>query len=378
MQIEILGAGLKNKGAHLMLTAIVKKLSSSFPETRFAVRSKKGKNWDPGELGLFQKPALSENPIGDLVFKITYGRRKRESCHMILDSEIDVVLDASGFKYSDQFGALGTWRRAKRIARWKRSGKKIILLPQAFGPFEIPKVREAIKIIADHVDLMCPRDQDSLDFVHQLVGPRESIRMFPDFTNIVPGKVPEYFSTGKPRACLVPNTQMLVKTSGPIREFYIPFFARSAKYLKEADLDPFILLHDVPRDRSLAEDIRKASGASLEIIEDGNPLHLKGIIGSCHLLVGSRLHALISALSQGVPAVATGWSHKYERLFQDYGCPELLISNLDFEAEAQGKLKLLTDGKYRDRIVSTLRESSRVEMQKTEQMWRDVTGIISG
>ena len=176
----------------------------------------------------------------------------------------------------------------------------------------------------------------------------------------------------------MPNTRMVLKTTDAVRGSYVPYFAKCAKYLKEAGLDPFILLHDVPTDRKLAAEIREASGFPLEIMEYENPLYLKGIIGSCHLLVGSRFHALINALSQAVPALATGWSHKYEQLFKDYGCPELLISNLDFEADALRKLELLSDESSRGRIVLTLRKSSRAEMEKTERMWRKVEGIILG
>jgi polysaccharide pyruvyl transferase WcaK-like protein len=210
-----------------------------------------------------------------------------------------------------------------------------------------------------------------------LVGDRGHIKMYPDFTNITDGIVPEYFSTEKPRACLIPNAQMIAKTSDTVGESYIPFFANCARYLEKADLNPFILLHDVSKDRNLADEIRKTSNIPLEIIEDENPLHLKGIIGKCHLMVGSRFHALISALSQAVPAIATGWSHKYEHLFKGYGCPEFLISNLDFEAEALQKLQMLSDSKYRDMIVKTLTESSQVEKQKTEKMWQDVYEVVS-
>lgn len=377
MDLEILGAGPENKGAYLMRMAIVSEISHSFPDARFAIRSKKGKNWDPGELGLFQKPALGENAFGNFALKLRYGKKERRDYRMILDPEIDVVLDASGFKYSDQFGALGTWRRAKRMARWKKSGKKVVLLPQAFGPFEIPRVRDAVRLIADHADLICARDLESYQYLVGAAGTRENIKMFPDFTNILPGRLPEYFPAGQIRACLVPNTQMVVKTSDAVKDSYIPFFARCAQYLKDSGLNPFILLHDVPRDRTIAAEIKNASGFSLDIIEDENPLHLKGIIGSCQLLVGSRFHALISALSQGVPALATGWSHKYEHLFKDYGCPEFLISNLDFEAEALPKLKLLTERNYRERAVSALMMSSEVEKQKTKQMWAEVKKILS-
>ena len=153
-----------------MLIGIVEELTRSCPGAQLAIRTKKMKNWDPGILEFFQKPSISESFIGNLVIRLLLGSEARQRYHMILDPEIDVVLDVSGFKYSDQFKHLGTWRRAKRIAKGKQSGKKIVMLPQAFGPFEVSMVRKAIQIIADNVDLMFPRDRDSYDYLKRLVG----------------------------------------------------------------------------------------------------------------------------------------------------------------------------------------------------------------
>jgi colanic acid/amylovoran biosynthesis protein len=40
----------------------------------------------------------------------------------------------------------------------------------------------------------------------------------------------------------------------------------------------------------------------------------RAMIGRCDYVVGSRFHALVFALSQGVPCTAVGWSHKYGEL----------------------------------------------------------------
>ncbi len=378
MNVEILGTGFENKGAHLMLIAIVAELNASFPDARIAIRSKElKKNWEPGELELFQKPSLSEHSFGNLAIRTMFDSKKRQRHHIILDPEIDVVLDASGFKYSDKFGETGICRRAKRIVKWKKSGKKVVLLPQAFGPFQLPRVRKAVQAIADSVDLMIARDRDSYDYLTRLVGEREHIKMYPDFTNVVKGEVPDYFSTEKYKTCLIPNTQMIAKTADAIGRSYIPFFANCARYLKEKNLDPFILIHDAKKDRSLVREIQRASNTTIDIIEEEDPVKLKGIIGSCNLVVASRFHALINSLSQAVPAIATGWSHKYIRLFEEYGCPELLISNLDFEAEALKKLQLLAEHENRNRLVRTLEQSAQVEISKTQNMWQDVNEVIS-
>jgi colanic acid/amylovoran biosynthesis protein len=376
MNIEIIGTGFQNKGAHLMLIAIVQELSRSCSDAHLAIRSRLEENWDGKGLGLYQKPGNSESYIANLILKFRFGDKKRESYRMILDQDIDTVLDASGFKYSDQFGHRSILDRAKKIVKWKRAGKKIVLLPQAFGPLEAPRVRKAVHMLADHADLIFPRDQDSLDHLTRLVGKRNNIRLFPDFTNLVAGKRPDYFREVNTRACLIPNAQMIVRTPDTIGKSYLPFFAGCARFLSKAGLNPFILLHEIEKDGPLAQEIRDLSGLHLDIIEEKNPLYIKGIIGSCRLVIGSRYHAMINALSQGVPAVATSWSHKYERLYEEYGSHEWLISNLDFDMEALYVLQTLIDPVNHDEVVCKLKKAAQWNIEKTKKMWREVMEVI--
>jgi len=376
MNVEIIGTGFKNKGAHLMLIAIVQELSRWGEEMRLAIRTGGGQDREGKELGLYQKPEASESCLGGLVSGIRFGKRTREEEQILLDREIDTVLDASGFKYSDLFGHRSILDRARKIARWKKSGKRIVLLPQAFGPLEAPRVRKAVHILAGHSDLIFARDQDSFDHLTGLVGQRENIRMSPDFTNLVKGSPPPQFKDLSQRACLIPNTQMVARTSPLTGRSYVPFVAGCARFLMDAGLDPFILLHETGKDGVLARQVLDLAGADLDIIEEADPLHIKGIIGNCRLVVGSRYHALVNALSQGVPAVATSWSHKYECLYAEYGTPELLIADLDFESRALPVLRKLTDPAYYDETTRTLERSAQANIERTKGMWREVRDVL--
>lgn len=51
------------------------------------------------------------------------------------------------------------------------------------------------------------------------------------------------------------------------------------------------------------------------------------MIGACDLMLGSRFHALIAALSSGVPAVAIGWAHKYPELLGEFGMERLVFDH---------------------------------------------------
>jgi colanic acid/amylovoran biosynthesis protein len=105
-------------------------------------------------------------------------------------------------------------------------------------------------------------------------------------------------------------------------------------------------------------------------------LHIKGILGTCDATVGSRFHGLVSALSQGVPSVATGWSHKYERLFQDYGFDEGLVSVTDSDQTLHSKLDFLINSDSAKQLRNQLNRKSDELKGLSEEMWGKVFAVI--
>ena len=70
----------------------------------------------------------------------------------------------------------------------------------------------------------------------------------------------------------------------------------------------------------------------LHIINDGYDHHeLKAIIGECNFFLGSRMHACIAALSQGIPSVGLAYSNKFKGVFESVGMQELLIDLRDHD-----------------------------------------------
>jgi len=376
VNIEILGVGFANKGAELMLHAVVQELTRACPTAKLAVRPQVGPYEKRARIGLFQKPGISEAPFWGFLLVRIWRRKLRQRYGIVLDSEVDAVLDASGFAYTDQWGPGPAERLARKAKRWKRAGKKLVLLPQAFGPFTQARTARAFRTIVENADLLFARDQESYNHAVGVGGERKKLKIAPDFTNLVEGKVPTHFLATKKRACLIPNSNMLEKTSGSTSGSYVPFLAACAEILDELGVEPFLLVHSTRKDLDLAEAVRTSLGRPLEVLQEEDPLAIKGIIGSCHLVVGSRFHGLVSALSQGIPSLGAGWSHKYNRLFEDYGCPDLLLSNLDRREEAVSCLKRLADGDGRKALVDTLREASAEQARRSRRMWGEVLGVL--
>ncbi len=52
---------------------------------------------------------------------------------------------------------------------------------------------------------------------------------------------------------------------------------------------------------------------------------IKGIVRSVEAALSSRLHAVVSELSQAVPTISTSWIHKYQMLMEDDSVSEKLV-----------------------------------------------------
>lgn len=378
MLIEVRKAGFVNKGAELMLRAVLHRVGRQYPDASFlmAPGSRQSTPYHRRcELGLYQKAWAW---VGGLQFGDLAGlapRRLREAYGVVLDREVDVVLDAAGFAYSDQWGVDPTLELARATARWKRRGTRVVLLPQAFGPFNSRVSSKAIARAIDRCDLVFPRDRFSEGHLRRVVGSRSNIYRAPDFTNLIEGVKPESSSMAWGGFCVVPNMRMIDKVNGDAGRGYIPFMVKCVQTIKSMGGKPFLLIHEGRSDQLLAQEIASASG-EIPIVQEQDTLRIKGLIGASAGFLGSRYHGLVSALSQGVPALGTGWSHKYAALFEDYGFTEGLIG-LDMpDANLRKALDSVINPDSSRRIARAIEAKAVEQRLASEGMWQRVFEII--
>lgn len=379
MIIEIRQAGFVNKGAELMLHAVVQKLKERYPEAKLTMAPIYGGADDTFDkmrkLNLYPKAWLWFKGIDLGDFAQFVPRRLLKSYGMVTTKEIDVVIDAAGFSYSDQWGAKTSRELSASSKKWKKNGTKLIMLPQALGPYDGRNIKKYVKAWAANADLIFPRESDSYSYLTRLVGEQDKIKLYPDFTNLVEGTLPVGYDPSDKRIAIVPNYRMVDKTAPTDSQAYLPFLVKSAKYLVEKGLQPFILVHEGVNDQMLADKVSAAVGG-IPVVKVTDPLHIKGILGACDATIGSRFHGLVSALSQGVPSLATGWSHKYQRLFEDYGFSEGLISVKDAETVLYNKIDLLIEPVSAQPLREMLTNRSAELKKQSEEMWEKVFSVI--
>jgi len=363
-----------------MLHAILQKVKEEFPSAQLAMAPSADNGSAPyakrAELGFLQKPNLWQYGVqwGDLAGLVP--KKTREMYGVILNREVDIVLDAAGFAYSEQLGARSSVELARSCKRWKKNKTRVVLLPQAMGPFTSKKIKDAIRTVAAHADLIFARERISYDHLVSVAGERPNIRIAPDFTNLIEGELPESFDAINNRFCLVPNYRMIDMTPKKQSEAYLPFMIKCANYLLEKDLKPFILVHEGANDFMLAEKIRDAAGECIRIVKESHPVKIKGILGACDGIISSRFHGLVSALCQGIPSLGTGWSHKYRMLFEDYGFSDGLIDVTMGEEELRQKIDLITVSPKKTAIRNLILAKSNEQKTLSSEMWDNVFKVL--
>lgn len=361
----------------MMLIAATDELRRAFPQSMIAVAPDATHPFQQrAKLGLWHRAELKRMGL-DLGKIISVAPQKlRRRYGFITEREVDAVIDASGLAYSDQWGATHTQDLARRARRWARQGKMLILLPQALGPFTSPQIRDAIGEVADLASLIYARDSVSYRQIAGVVGERDNIRIAPDFTTLLEGYIPPDFKLSGRLVALVPNCRMLDKTRADEKQGYVPLMRNCAEKLIRAGMKPFFLIHDGPADFRLAETINAELGEVLPVVAYDDPLATKGVLGTCHGVIASRFHALISAFSQGVPSLGTAWSHKYQALFEDYGCPQALLATSMPSDELDQKLAFLINNKHRSDLAQTISLKATGLKEQARLMWDDIIAAL--
>ncbi len=372
LTIEIHGTGTHNRGAELMAVAIAQRLHRTFPGVRLVVPPTYtfGKFEARSRYGFFT--TWPEKGVRARLMAKIAPAWLTNLAGIVHASEVDVVLDASGFAFSDQWGPQAALTLLNKMNSPERRRQQLILLPQALGPFGQPEVAAAARQLFARAKLVYARDSVSQQLAEPLCGP-DKLRLYPDFTVAVTPELPGDVDLPERFCALVPNFRMLDKSGQA--EPYLALLRRAVTGLRQRGLNPVFVLHDAQEDRRVIEALA-STGETLPVLEHSDPRVLKGILGRADFVIGSRFHALVGALSQGVPCLGAGWSHKYPELFRSFDCAELLLSELGDFAQLDNRLDTLADCEHRQSWRQLIQTAAAALKERTHRMWREVEDTI--
>lgn len=373
MIIEVTGTSTHNKGAELMLLTIKQHFEERFPQATLATDASFGTWQERGAYGIATKFEIRRWGRSRVALQLMPSSF-RKVLGVVREAEVDFIIDAAGFAFGDQHPLERIRTFAVQAERWKTQGKPVILLPQALGPFRKPGYDAEFSRIVNAAKLVFARDPLSMQYAEQACCHTDKLRLAPDFTNLLKPSLTRSSSKSR-RICIVPNQRMLKHAvNKSAKESYFVFLQQVIEHARAREFEPVGLLHGV-EDGQLIGALNKRLETILPVENLRDPLSIKRFIGESHLVIGSRFHALVSALSQCVPALATSWSHKYEALFADYN-QERCILPVDVGPEVIKACFDRVSGTNRKAVVDSLRRCAKKQEKYVHAMWDEVDDIL--
>ncbi len=362
-------AGFINKGAALMLMSVIEQVRLHIPDAVIVVP----KNVFNQDISFCMEHGISplnttDGPIHRFIYHLIYNKLL-SSQKYITPKQIDLILDAGGFQFSDQWMCTKEMveQRNRYYKSFSKKGRKIVFLPQAFGPFEMKESRSMINIVHKYADVIYAREQISYNYLRKEFPQSSKIMIAPDFTCLLkPNKSIKVHLPYKQYIIVIVNCRMLTHTSQLISTRYGEFMCKIIQFLLDKGENVILLNHEGMDDEQLLYQINSQLSRSLPILTNLNAIDVKGIIKQAKLLISSRFHGVVSGLTQNVPTLCTSWSHKYQELLKDHNCSSniLDITNLN-EAEKIILDTLENPMKYCSNNITLIEK-------KAESMWQEI------
>lgn len=380
MRIVLSGVETNNKGAELMLYAILQEIERKFGMADVYIKPEsisQGLRYVQTGLNLRYWPYSR--------FKQKYhldgiARRLHLSRLLPMDTfgvkRADYFIDDCGFFFSDQWNIDSHWLTywERLLKRQKDNGARIIFLPQAFGPVSKNRTRDILSVLSTYATVIMPREQVSYNYLKEAgTVDMEKVKLFPDFTSLVDGLFPAAFKHLENGVCIIPNVRMIDK--GVITlDAYLKFISSIVEETKGKGHPVYLLNHEGIDDERLAFKCRDMLKGKIEVVTGLNALEVKGLIASAFIVVSSRFHGVASALNSSVPCLATSWSHKYAELYKDYGLDDCVLDIMDIDkclASIQSYMEINKNKKIRVMLEEMIPHIH----ERTRNMWETIWSL---
>ena len=296
----------------------------------------------------------------------------------------DIIFDITGGdSFSDLYGMQRLFKGylLKRICQI--TGKKFILLPQTYGPFQSIAARMLANSIFKSTTLIYSRDKKGLSVVESFSIPSRKVHLCPDVAFVMDAVKPEKSlsiqlrETKSSRKILIGiNISGLLYNGGysgnnmfALKCNYKSLINTVVKTFASNKENSLLLIpHVLPADNFSIEDDYKASldlvkNFPNEIADKITVLNrnfdqneTKFFIGQCDFFIGARMHATIAALSQNVPAIGMAYSRKFIGVFQTAQVQECVL-DLRQMSEVEALECCMELYGRRDTIKETLKKS---------------------
>ena len=266
----------------------------------------------------------------------------------------------------------------------------IVQFPQTFGPYKSHVSRFLARYLLKHSSVIIARDKQSCKIAQELVGQGRQVWLSPDVAFSLEAVKPEKLEVSPgvegplPSKVIGLNVNGLMFNGGYTRKnmfglkldykSFLPALIQAllAEHPGELWLVPHTYAppENVESDPEACRQVREALPEDLKarvriVTGDYDCREIKGVIGVFEFFIGSRMHACIAALSQGIPCVGVAYSRKFEGVFQSVGMSQWVVDARNMGNEEALK-RIVALYRTRDSVRHTLKahaDEARVRLK---------------
>ena len=319
--------------------------------------------WNPAEV-VHHAHDTPGTPLTKAMVLRDVGRKNGPITSMFRMSRV-IVDTGGGDSFTDIYGMRRLLLMAYMHRAAHKAGTPIVLGPQTVGPFRSKPARRIARWVLQTASFVAARDSVSVDAAIELGG-RIDIRA----TDLVflldrPDRTPTT------KTALVNVSGLLWNTNPHVdHDAYRTQLRVLVRGLLDRGWQVGILAHvldapladnDVPAVRQVCEEFPEVVAHIPESLDE-----VRSAMARVDLVVGSRMHACLNALSVGTPAVAWAYSRKFAPLLQDLSWSHV-IDLRDASNAAAETLNL---------VDSRLGEMSESAGQVSEKGARIASGLV--
>ena len=226
-------------------------------------------------------------------------------------------------------------------------GKKLFLLPQTYGPYKSFISKKIARYVLMRAACVISRDKEGFKTVREIIGAENkgiNVHFCPDVAFVHDAVRPEKIDIEPPvisdtdLPLIGLNVNGLLYNGGYTRDnmfglkYDYKIFVHNLvkRLIRDTAAHVLLIPHTfapnghVESDPDACRDIFGGIEDSYKnrvhmVMEEHDQFAIKGIIGLCDFFIGSRMHACIAALSQGIPTVGVAYSRKFAGVFESVG-----------------------------------------------------------
>lgn len=265
----------------------------------------------------------------------------------------DAVIDTgAGDSFTDIYGPkrLTIMVYTRFVA--KQSNLPIIFAPQTIGPFKTVWGRLMARHSLKTAHTVMARDSTSMEFASRVGFPADCLATDMAFALDQPTPV-----VGSPQVEVVLNVSGLLWNSDSHlpKERYRSLTRGIIEGLLARGENVTLLAHvldnsSIDNDTTVIKELASEFDGRVDVYIPGDLKQARRFISGAKVVIGSRMHACLNALSVGIPAIPLAYSRKFAPLLEDVGWPYTLDLRTDSEI-VQKVLELVARDDLRERAV---------------------------